>query len=91
MANQKDTYARIKLETEQDVQTYNEFGKAIEREKIDSKEKIAKLTRDRKFLANRIKDNNKYLKERKLDTVEFIPAVKNGKKVSTIQKPAETP
>lgn len=80
MTNQKDTYARVKLETESDVQTYKEFGKQIEKEKVDSKEKITKLTKDMKFLASRIKDNNQFLKEHRLDVVEFTPAVKRIKK-----------
>lgn len=89
MTNQKDTYIRVKQETEADVQTYKEFGKQIEKEKIDSKEKIAKLTKDMKFLANRIEANNKFLREHKLDIVEFIPAVKRGRKVQEVSQGVE--
>ena len=51
---------------------------------MDSKEKITKLTKDMKFLASRIKDNNKFLQEHKLDVVEFTPPTKKGKKAQII-------
>ena len=86
MTNQKDTYARVKQETEADVQTYKEFSKQIEKERVDSKEKVAKLTKDMKFLANRIEANNKFLREHKLDAVEFTPPVKRGRKVQKDQQ-----
>jgi hypothetical protein len=91
MTNQKDTYARVKLETESDAQTYKEFVKQIEKERVDSKEKIIKLTKDMKFLASRIKDNNRFLKEHKLDVVEFTPVIKKGKKIQSATPAPQTP
>lgn len=91
MTNQKDTYARVKLETESDAQTVKDFLKQIEKENIDHKEKLAKLNNDINFLDRRIIANNKFLQEHKLEVVQYTPQPRKGRKVeNTTPAPQHT-
>ena len=77
---QKDNCAKIRTDTEADVQSYKDFEKRIEKEKADSKQKLANLTELRNYYVKRIEANNKYLKAHKQEPVVFTPPPKQGKK-----------
>jgi len=68
---QEEFYVGIRQETEQKIQTYQEFQKQIDLLKKHTKNSVDALKADMKFIAKQIEANNQMLQLQGLDVVKF--------------------